>query len=293
MTRHARSAIAVTACALIAANARAVNIYVLSSGDSTIDAAAVGVLTTHGHTATVGVPFPLFDGTQNLSGFQTVYFQANFNWSSGDMPVAGQQALIAWVNGGGRLVTSEWVVWLSATARFQTLSVILPTDPVSAYGSNATATYRQMTPDPVINAGLPISFQFPLDSYAGTEGLAPARSGATTYYSSEGAPGVVGLTGWARGSGSVFSFSTTCGPTQLADANFGRLLANVMSATPSASCYPNCDGSTSTPLLNVNDFVCFQTSFAAANLYADCNHDTLLNVNDFVCFQASFAAGCR
>ena len=28
-------------------------------------------------------------------------------------------------------------------------------------------------------------------------------------------------------------------------------------------CYANCDGSTSQPILNVNDFICFQAKFAA------------------------------
>ena len=46
------------------------------------------------------------------------------------------------------------------------------------------------------------------------------------------------------------------------------------------------------PILNVNDFVCFQASFAAGLSYADCDHSGTLNVNDFVCFQAAFAAGC-
>jgi hypothetical protein len=59
-----------------------------------------------------------------------------------------------------------------------------------------------------------------------------------------------------------------------------------------AACYANCDGSTQQPVLNVNDFVCFQSRFAAADPYGDCNHDQALNVNDFVCFQAAFAAGC-
>jgi hypothetical protein len=58
------------------------------------------------------------------------------------------------------------------------------------------------------------------------------------------------------------------------------------------TCYANCDNSTQNPVLNVNDFVCFQNRFAAADPYADCNHDSALNVNDFVCFQNSFAAGC-
>src|SRR5262245_3855362 len=121
--------------AWLVASAGAANVYVMSSGDAALDGAVVSVLTSRGHTATVGVAFTAFDGTQNLSGFQTVYFQANANWSTGDMPVAGQQALMNWVNGGGRLVTCEWVAWLAATGRLQTLLTILPREQNSGYGA--------------------------------------------------------------------------------------------------------------------------------------------------------------
>jgi hypothetical protein len=60
-------------------------------------------------------------------------------------------------------------------------------------------------------------------------------------------------------------------------------------------CYANCDGSTAAPTLNVNDFVCFQTLFAAGSMHANCDGSTatpVLNVNDFVCFLGRYAAGC-
>ena len=63
-------------------------------------------------------------------------------------------------------------------------------------------------------------------------------------------------------------------------------------ALAGGGCTANCDGSTIAPLLNVNDFICFQSRFAAADPYADCDHNAALNVNDFICFQATFAAGC-
>jgi hypothetical protein len=69
-------------------------------------------------------------------------------------------------------------------------------------------------------------------------------------------------------------------------------LGGFLGAPAAAACYVNCDGSTTAPVLNVNDFVCFQTRFAAADPYADCDHSASLNVNDFVCFQQRFAAGC-
>jgi endonuclease/exonuclease/phosphatase family metal-dependent hydrolase len=62
-----------------------------------------------------------------------------------------------------------------------------------------------------------------------------------------------------------------------------------------AACYPNCDGSTTPPALTVNDFICFQSLFAAGDPYANCDGSTTspaLTVNDFICFQSAFAAGC-
>jgi hypothetical protein len=70
---------------------------------------------------------------------------------------------------------------------------------------------------------------------------------------------------------------------------------SVLIVQSGGSCYANCDGSSQAPLLNVNDFICFQGKFAAGDLYANCDGSTeepVLNVNDFVCFQAKFAAGC-
>jgi hypothetical protein len=70
-------------------------------------------------------------------------------------------------------------------------------------------------------------------------------------------------------------------------------------------CYANCDGSTTTPILNVEDFSCFINEFAAAQglppqqqltHYANCDGSStppVLNVEDFTCFINAFAAGCR
>jgi Galactose oxidase, central domain len=64
---------------------------------------------------------------------------------------------------------------------------------------------------------------------------------------------------------------------------------------PPPPCYANCDGSTTTPLLNVSDFTCFLQKFAQGNSYANCDGSTsvpVLNVADFTCFLQKFAQGC-
>jgi predicted outer membrane repeat protein len=61
-------------------------------------------------------------------------------------------------------------------------------------------------------------------------------------------------------------------------------------------CYPNCDGSTVPPILNVLDFNCFLNRFSAADPYANCDGSTvppMLNVLDFNCFLNRFSLGCR
>jgi hypothetical protein len=74
----------------------------------------------------------------------------------------------------------------------------------------------------------------------------------------------------------------------------GALTASEVAAL-TGGCYANCDGSTTPPILNVADFVCFQQHFAAGDSSANCDGSTVppvLNVADFVCFQQQFAAGC-
>jgi len=60
-------------------------------------------------------------------------------------------------------------------------------------------------------------------------------------------------------------------------------------------CFANCDCSTASPVLNVGDFSCFLTRYAAQDPYANCDGSTappVLNVADFTCFLTKYAAGC-
>lgn len=98
---------------------------------------------------------------------------------------------------------------------------------------------------------------------------------------------------------SVFGLSVA-GNRLVVAGNFvaaGGITANGLverTACPTA-CYPNCDGSTAPPILNVADFICYQNAFAAGDSYANCDASTappVLNVADFICFLTAFAAGC-
>ncbi|MFN0131105.1 MAG: GC-type dockerin domain-anchored protein [Phycisphaerales bacterium] len=75
----------------------------------------------------------------------------------------------------------------------------------------------------------------------------------------------------------------------------GADAVSIVSFTGTGACYANCDGGTTVPFLNVNDFICFLNRFAAGEMLANCDQSwnpPVLNVNDFICFNESFAAGC-
>jgi hypothetical protein len=213
---------------LVGGVASAVNVYLMSGGDTTTDIAAKAALESYGHVVTLGVGYWLFDGTQDLTGVDVVYLQANSYWTAGNMPAAGQAALLGYINGGGGLVTCEWVLWCTAAyGWFGTLQVAFPGEPTMTYRYTSPATFTEVVHDPVLSAGLPVQFTFPVDSYSGTETYMEARLGATVFYTSDYAEGAVG---WAYGGGGgrVLSFSTTNGPNQVADPNFGLLFSNSM-----------------------------------------------------------------
>lgn len=98
----------------------------------------------------------------------------------------------------------------------------------------------------------------------------------------------------------VFAGDTAAGTWRLtatdgALGDTGSLVGLKLTLSGSGLCYPNCDGTTAQPFLNILDFSCFLNKFAAADTYANCDGSTLppaLNILDFSCFINKFAAGC-
>jgi hypothetical protein len=282
------------ACVLVVAStAPAAEVLILSSGDPALDEAVLGAVEQGGHEGQIGPQFFELTGEFDLAPYDVVYLQCNFNWSGGDMPADGQESLLAFVDAGGGLVTGEWTVWKAVAAgQFQVLRPALP----AAYGgfwARPTATFAQSTPDATLNQGLPDSFQFPLDSYGGSETLISPKCGATAYYDSTEPDAQSGVVGWNYGVGRVLSFSTLNGPAQVGDPNFATLLANAMAwaslAGGPGAYSPDCDGSGA---LDLFDFLCFTNAFNGGQPYADCTGDGVMDLFDFLCFVNTFNAGC-
>jgi murein tripeptide amidase MpaA len=110
---------------------------------------------------------------------------------------------------------------------------------------------------------------------------------------------------WAYGAQGIQAFTTelrdtgqngfTLPTNQITPTCEENYAAFLVMANAIVVCYPNCDGSTTAPILNVNDFTCFLQKFSTGDTYANCDGSTsapVLNVSDFTCFLQKFAAGC-
>jgi hypothetical protein len=224
-------------------------VLLIGSGDSTNNALLQSVLTAQGDTVTVGPTFNNFTGG-NLSGYSDVLLVPNGSYvPTSDMPVSGQQALVNYVNSGGGLVTSEWLMQDIVNGhQFQTLYPVLPFSPgFDIATSNTPITFSALTKDPVMNANLPNTFAFPAGNGMGnsTESLYFAKSGATAFFATNqwtstfGGNGTgYGVVGWNYGQGRVLSISTALDDTSLTNLNFAQLVDNSVNWAAHGSILP-------------------------------------------------------
>lgn len=136
-------------------------------------------------------------------------------------------------------------------------------------------------------------------SHDGTDWSATRSGSALTWAT---APYSTSPNGNALRWGTLYNFRFDCSaaPDSAGAATVGLwktpdAAITVAAQVPAAACYANCDASTTPPILNVGDFICFLAEFAGGDSRANCDNSTtppVLNVGDFICFQARFVVGC-
>jgi hypothetical protein len=217
---------------------RASAVLLIGSGDTANNALLQSILTAQGDTVTIGPTFNNFTGG-SLSAYSDVLLVPNGNsMAMGDMPASGQQALVNYVNSGGALVTSEYLMEKNAVQQdFQILSAAIPVNWSNISTGNSAITFSQLTSNPVMNANLPNAFTFPAVNPSGnaTEYFYLPKAGATAFFSTNqwsSQPATVGtgygVVGWNYGQGRVVSISTALDSMSLTNPNFAQLVDNAV-----------------------------------------------------------------
>lgn len=200
--------------------------YVLLGGDRASDTAVVNALTAAGIAVTPGVAITSFTGAQaDLSDYDLVVALYNESWAT-PLQQSGMDAVADYVSAGGGLLTGEFFISRSDQPAMARLRPLLPATSCGRRdGESTTLTIR--APNPVVNAGLPVSFAVNLASFVNREGcLTPRADAAILYTSSNGGAAAPGLVAWSAGQGRVASFSLLLGASELEGAEMRRLLQN-------------------------------------------------------------------
>jgi hypothetical protein len=140
-----------------------------------------------------------FDGSTELTAFDVAVVLDGTEYGT-DMPMTGQAALASFIDGGGGLVSTEWLLWEHATSgNYATLAPVVPATYAGSYAQ--TTTYRVATPAHVIATGLPTSFTAPAHWVSR---IAQTSSGEAVATEDDGDPLVVA---GAHGAGRAVHFA--------------------------------------------------------------------------------------
>jgi hypothetical protein len=232
-----------------------------------------------------------------LQQFSAVLTWSNLNYASG---AALGDVLADYVDGGGGVVTAVFTNTTTTANRFlagrwDATYQIIPNGGGTTSGAHTIGS--------IVIPGHPI-----MDSVSTLTTSSTSFRPTQTVLTSHGSPvslwddgkvlAAISTTRARRVDLGLYPPSTSSNSTGwVATTDGARFMANALryAGRSLVTCYANCDGSTAVPFLNVADFTCFLTKYAAGDAYANCDGSTTaptLNVADFTCFLTKYAAGC-
>jgi hypothetical protein len=242
--------------AFCTAPARGEKILVLGSGNTADTAAVISALSAAGNQVALGPAVSSFTGIKGtyndivlMPGLLPYSSNPTSNVAAvpGDMPLAGQQALVNFVTAGGGLVTGGNTLTDYLNGGFQTLFKALPFMPFAINTSNSPITFGVTTANAVLDAHLSQSFTFNPGpaGQANTEEYYQPKAGAMSFFATNqwsstfgGEPPSSAALGWDYGSGRVFSISSPINAASMSSVNFAQLVSNAVQWAAQANSSP-------------------------------------------------------
>ncbi|BCW96534.1 MAG: hypothetical protein WHS44_02605 [Fimbriimonadales bacterium] len=285
-----RTALVCLMLAISMLSGAAQRVYLFRTGDAVRDAALYDALRAHGLQVTLGALYREFDGAHSLNAYQVAVLIGAGN--TDDMPLTGQDALLAWVGAGGGLVTLEWTLWSVASVnRLLILRELFPAVH-QRYTYRMEVQYQQQVSDPVLNQGLGAA----LTLGEGHEAHLSARPGATVYYASDYFAGAGGVVGWAYQQGRVMSLSVAPAHSlnpMAQNTVFRRLLTNAVRWAAQNACAPAGGDADRNGCVDDADLLQVLFAFGATgDPSADVNCDGIVDDADLLEALFAFGSGC-
>jgi hypothetical protein len=268
----------------------------MSCGVAALLAACAGVcgdvFPTTAHVAFNVIPF----GSNQTATMHQVFASTLFSTATGGAPARIER--ISFAPGVGGTYTADITIRLGYTDRTPGVAPPIGLDlpvPGSPGVPNATGTMATFYANPAFNGvfSSPSTSNFQMQ-FSGTPFVYDPSRGNLLVEIDVVVPGGLDLS-VSRASGGPESSRAYVGNRFNGTSPTQALRMEFIFTAVTGGCYPNCDESTTAPVLNVQDFTCFLQRYAAGESYANCDESTVapvLNVQDFTCFLQSYAAGC-
>ena len=121
---------------------------------------------------------------QILDNIDVVILNNGYNWNSRFFSQLEQEALKYFVNDGGGLITSEWVLWNANRGKFDHLKEVFAAEPTYDYKSDTQVRYYEYDSDFIINHDVDDNFKFaPANVSGGTQTTFTAfKAGSQLFY---------------------------------------------------------------------------------------------------------------
>ena len=174
----------------------AIKVGVTSTGNSSVDTNLLSKLPTQlliksGNKKAVDLTITyemIGEGSaitkQTLDNIDVVILNNGYNWNSRFFSQSEQEALKYFVNDGGGLLTSEWVLWNTNRGQFDHLKEVFAAEPTFDYKSDKKVRYYEYDSDFIINHDVDDDFKFAPASVGGaTETTFTAfKAGSQLFY---------------------------------------------------------------------------------------------------------------
>jgi len=169
------------------------SIKILTTNNTSANNLLVSCLSNISNNITVlNKTFYNYDGS-DLNGTDLFILTASYNWSAStsDLSTLAQNSLLDFINGGGGLLTAEWLMWHCASrSAMNILRQAFPVNPTGPWTSRTLLKFMKVTDDPVVSNGLPNSWTWTPADVSGVETFfTSVKPNTIVFYNS--VPGVI------------------------------------------------------------------------------------------------------
>jgi trehalose utilization protein len=166
-----------------------------------------------------------YDGTNPVPSEFNAIIHMNGSTYLSVMPEAGQNALVAYVQGGGGFISGEWNAY--QINDYMAMRELILIDRIG--GREGSVTYTVTDANHPVMAGLPTDFTFPAGASIGTIHEFPAPDGSTVLAVDDRGSDAVAVRLWNDGRIVGFNHAANyAGYATLSDANIQQLYSNAV-----------------------------------------------------------------